>query len=120
MKMPRPKTLIFIVCNTTGRAAYRLLLHFVGKNRAELPALGNAGEGRMIIVGLRGPSNSHGVILELSIASACYAALVRMVTNSSAAVGWMPIVASNCALVAPQLSATASPWMISPASGPTI
>ena len=33
----------------------------------------------------------------------------RMVTNSSAAVGWMPTVASNCALVAPHFSATASP-----------
>ena len=31
----------------------------------------------------------------------------RMVTNSSAAVGWMPTVASNTALVAPALSATA-------------
>ena len=49
-----------------------------------------------------------------------HAVLVRMVTNSSAAVGWMPIVASNWALVAPQLSATARPWMTSPASGPTI
>ena len=114
--MPKPKTLIFIVCNTMGLAAYRLLLHFVGKNRAELPALGNAREERLIIVGLCDPSNSHEVILE----GGRYAALVRMVTNSSAAVGWMPIVASNCALVAPQLSATASPCMISPASGPTI
>jgi hypothetical protein len=35
--------------------------------------------------------------------------LVLIVTNSSAAVGWIPIVASNWALVAPQLSAIASP-----------
>src|SRR5262249_30674622 len=42
----------------------------------------------------------------------------RIVTNSSAAVGWMPIVASNCALVAPHTRATAIPWMISPAWSP--
>src|SRR5215210_7008466 len=46
------------------------------------------------------------------------AAFSRMVTNSSAAVGWMPMVASNCALVAPTFTAIAMPWMISPASGP--
>src|SRR5688572_9954714 len=45
-------------------------------------------------------------------------ALSRRVTNSSAAVGWMPMVASNCALVAPSFTAMATPWMISPASGP--
>src|SRR5688572_30734598 len=44
--------------------------------------------------------------------------LSRKVTNSSAAVGWMPMVASNCALVAPSFTAMATPWMISPASGP--
>jgi len=38
-----------------------------------------------------------------------YRVLVRIVTNSSAAVGWIPIVVSNCVLVAPQLTATASP-----------
>jgi hypothetical protein len=38
-----------------------------------------------------------------------YRVLVRIVTNSSAAVGWMPIVVSNCVLVAPQLIATAKP-----------
>src|SRR5438309_4079100 len=37
----------------------------------------------------------------------------RMVTNSSALVGWMPIVESNCALVALHLIATARPWTIS-------
>ena len=37
-----------------------------------------------------------------------------MVTNSSAAVGCMPIVASKVALVAPAFSAMAIPWMISP------
>src|SRR5205814_7500560 len=42
----------------------------------------------------------------------------RRVTNSSAAVGWMPMVASNCALVAPSFTAIATPWMISPASAP--
>jgi len=46
------------------------------------------------------------------------AAFSRMVTNSSAAVGWMPMVASNCALVAPSFTAMAIPWMISPASDP--
>lgn len=45
-------------------------------------------------------------------------AFSRIVTNSSAAVGWIPIVASNCALVAPHCSATAKPWIISPASVP--
>ena len=30
----------------------------------------------------------------------------------------MPTVASNCALVAPSFTAMATPWMISPASGP--
>ena len=43
-----------------------------------------------------------------------------MVTNSSAAVGWMPMVASNWALVAPIFTAMPMPWMISPASGPTM
>lgn len=43
-----------------------------------------------------------------------------IVTNSSAAVGWMPTVASNCALVAPHFRAIASPCMISAASGPTL
>src|SRR5580765_7297049 len=42
----------------------------------------------------------------------------RRVTNSSAAVGWMPIVASNCALVAPSFTAIAIPWITSPASSP--
>jgi hypothetical protein len=44
----------------------------------------------------------------------------RIVTHSSAAVGCMPTVASNCALVAPHLRAMASPCMISAASGPTL
>lgn len=44
----------------------------------------------------------------------------RSVTNSSATVGWMPSVASSWALVTPQRSATASPWTISPASGPAM
>lgn len=42
----------------------------------------------------------------------------RMVTNSSAAVGWMPMVASKSAFVAPALIATLKPCTISPASGP--
>src|SRR5262249_16962265 len=45
---------------------------------------------------------------------------VRMVTNSSPAVGWMPTVASNRALVAPAFTATASPWISSAASSPTM
>src|SRR5688572_30829120 len=45
-------------------------------------------------------------------------AFSRRVTNSSATVGWMPMVASNCALVAPSLTAMATPWITSPASGP--
>src|SRR5215813_6625190 len=45
---------------------------------------------------------------------------VRMVTNSSPAVGWMPTVASNCALVAPAFTATARPWISSAASSPTM
>src|SRR3546814_9687499 len=44
----------------------------------------------------------------------------RMVTNSSAAVGWMPTVASKTCLVAPAFKATAMPWMISGASRPTM
>jgi hypothetical protein len=44
----------------------------------------------------------------------------RMVTNSSAAVGWMPMVLSNTALVAPAFMATAKPCTISPASAPTM
>src|SRR6516164_119599 len=44
----------------------------------------------------------------------------RIVTNSSAALGWMPTVWSNCLLVAPHLTAIARPWMISGASGPSI
>jgi hypothetical protein len=34
----------------------------------------------------------------------------RMVTNSPAAVEWIPVVALNCALVAPHFSAIARPW----------
>jgi hypothetical protein len=45
---------------------------------------------------------------------------VLMVTNSSADEGWIPMVESNCRLVAPDLSATAKPCMISAASGPTL
>src|SRR5262245_27798777 len=45
---------------------------------------------------------------------------VRMVTNSSPAVGWMPTVASNCALVAPAFTPTAKPWISSAASSPTM
>ncbi len=45
---------------------------------------------------------------------------VRRVTNSSAAVGWMPMVSSNACLVAPAFIATAIPWRISPASAPTM
>ena len=45
---------------------------------------------------------------------------LRRVTNSSALVGWMPMVWSNCALVAPQRRATAKPYIISPASSPTM
>src|SRR5205085_4054571 len=47
-----------------------------------------------------------------------HTALSRIVTNSSATVGWMPIVASNCALVAPSFTAMAMPWITSPASRP--
>ena len=43
-----------------------------------------------------------------------------IVTSSSAADGWMPTVASNCALVAPPFRATAIPCKISGASGPTM
>jgi len=39
-------------------------------------------------------------------------------TSSSAMVGWIATVASNCALVSPALTATAAPWRISGASGP--
>lgn len=35
---------------------------------------------------------------------------VLMVTNSSAAVGWIPIVASKSALVRPAFTAIANPW----------
>src|SRR6266571_3215430 len=42
----------------------------------------------------------------------------RSVTNSSAAVGWIPTVASSCALVRPAFTAMAMPWMISGASAP--
>ena len=44
-----------------------------------------------------------------SVASQGSTRAVRMVTNSSPAVGWMPTVASNWALVAPQVRATAKP-----------
>src|SRR6185312_5758112 len=37
-----------------------------------------------------------------------YPLFSRSVTNSSAAVGWMPMVASNCALVAPSFTAIAT------------
>ncbi len=43
-----------------------------------------------------------------------------MVTNSSADEGWMPTVESNCAFVAPHLSAMPMPCMISAESGPTM
>mmetsp|Transcript_33708 Transcript_33708/g.56615 ORF Transcript_33708/g.56615 Transcript_33708/m.56615 type:complete len:267 (+) Transcript_33708:466-1266(+) len=44
----------------------------------------------------------------------------RMVTSSSAAVGWMPMQSSNCAFVAPIFTATATPCRISAASPPTM
>ncbi len=47
-------------------------------------------------------------------------ATVLMVTNSSAEEGWMPMVESKTSLVAPALSATAIPCMISGESGPTM
>ena len=43
-----------------------------------------------------------------------------MVTNSSAADGWMPTVASKSALRAPHFIAIEMPCMISGASGPTM
>ncbi len=46
--------------------------------------------------------------------------LVLIVTNSSAAEGWMPMVLSKVFFVAPALSAIAIPCMISGASGPTL
>lgn len=39
---------------------------------------------------------------------------VRMVTNSSAAVGWTPTVASKSALVKPAFTATAKPCPLKP------
>lgn len=50
----------------------------------------------------------------------CLRALVRMVTNSSAAVGCIPTVLSNCFLQAPHFMAMAMPCMISAASEPTL
>ena len=47
-------------------------------------------------------------------------ALVRMLTHSSAAVGWMPTVESKWDFLAPALSAMAMPCMISAESGPTM
>jgi hypothetical protein len=44
----------------------------------------------------------------------------RIVTNSSAALGWMPTVWSNIRFDAPHLTAIASPWMISGASAPSM
>src|SRR5690606_32685873 len=44
----------------------------------------------------------------------------RMVTNSSADDGWMPMVRSKAALVAPIDTATAKPWTISAASSPAM
>jgi len=49
-----------------------------------------------------------------------YSTGVRMVTNSSAALGWIPRVASSSAFVAPHLRAMARPCVISAASGPTM
>ena len=45
-----------------------------------------------------------------------YSTGFRIVTNSSAAVGWIPMVELNTALVASARIATAIPWMISLAS----
>ena len=44
----------------------------------------------------------------------------RMVTNSSAAVGWIPTVLSKCDLVAPAFMAMAMPCIISGESSPTM
>src|SRR5207249_10982530 len=44
----------------------------------------------------------------------------RIVTNSSAALGWMPTVWSNIFFEAPHLTAIARPWTISGASAPSI
>lgn len=58
------------------------------------------------------PAMDHthvGLMKRTSVDYSLAAILVRSVTNSSAAVGWIPIVASNCALVAPQFIAIANP-----------
>lgn len=65
------------------------------------------------------PAHSTSYRRALPVPTTCRV-FVRIVTNSSAAVGWMPTVASNCALVAPHLSAMPRPCMISAASGPTL
>jgi len=44
----------------------------------------------------------------------------RIVTSSSARVGWSATVSSNCALVTPVLTAMAMHWIISAASAPTM
>ena len=62
--------------------------------------------------------NNAGIQKVAPIDEFDFADFSRIVTKSSAAVVWMPIVASNCALVAPSFTAIATPWMISPASGP--
>eukprot|EP00411_Alexandrium_monilatum_P107589 CAMPEP_0175780390 /NCGR_PEP_ID=MMETSP0097-20121207/76730_1 /TAXON_ID=311494 /ORGANISM="Alexandrium monilatum, Strain CCMP3105" /LENGTH=83 /DNA_ID=CAMNT_0017091153 /DNA_START=41 /DNA_END=289 /DNA_ORIENTATION=- len=47
-------------------------------------------------------------------------AFVRIVHHSSAAVGWIPTVASNASLVAPAFMATPIVCIISAASAPTM
>src|SRR5215472_6686783 len=66
----------------------------------------------------RRPSADQGV--RMSAGSTGSGSFWRMVTNSSAAVGWIATASSNCCLVAPNFTAMAMAWMISGASGPSI
>src|ERR1700680_4027274 len=77
-----------------------------------------SGRGQIKIT--RRPQRHSTVGDELCSGGPRVADLVRMVTNSSAMVGWTATVASNCFLVAPIFNAMATSWTISPASGPKI
>lgn len=69
------------------------------------PRVGRSAAGEGAWRGVRRPSSVAGV------SAACHGSGrgSRISTNSSAIVGWIAIVASNCALVAPQRTATARP-----------
>ena len=79
----------------------------------------------MVVIHTEPVEDAFGSVADLAYEIFCLAIAfiglgVRIVTSSSAAVGWTAMVASKSALVAPIFTAMPASWIISPASGPQI